>query len=93
MAKLRCRPGDLARVVYSKFPTLIGRIVYVQDFDEEAGRWLVLLLGEPHFGITEKTKRPIIGNEWICRDSSLVPLRGEEPEQAEVEHAEDVCHA
>lgn len=92
MAKLRCQPGDLARIVYSKFPDLIGRTVYVEAFNDEAGRWEVLLLGAPHFGFGLKTGRPMFGNDMYSRDSSLVPLRGEEPEAVETMRVEEVCH-
>lgn len=92
MSNLRCRPGDLARVVYSKHPTLVGRIVYVEAFNDEVGKWEVLLLGQPHFGFGQKTGRPMLGNEMYSRDSSLVPLRGEEPEHAEDRRVEEVCH-
>jgi hypothetical protein len=92
MSKLRCRPGDLARIIYSKHPTLIGRIVYVEAFNGEVGKWEVLLLGQPHFSFGQKTGRPMIGNDLFARDSSLVPLRGEEPEDTESTPVEEVCH-
>lgn len=85
MHNLRCRPGDLAKIIYSKSPALIGRTVYVEAFDDEAGRWEVMLLGGPHFGFGFRTGRPMIGNDLLCLDSSLLPLRGEEPEAVETE--------
>ena len=85
MTNLRCRPGDLARVIHSKNPTLVGRIVVVERIrDISPARLNVTILGEPVFGITMYGKRPVITNLFACRDTSLVPLRGDEQE---VDHA------
>jgi hypothetical protein len=90
MIDFRCRPGDLARVVHSSNPSLIGRTVLVENWGE-AGRWHVTLLGAPAFGFEFKTGRPIIGNKTAFRDSSLVPLRGDTP--AAIGRAQEVDHA
>lgn len=90
MAKLRCRPGDLARVVYSTNPALLGRTVIVEEWGEH-DRWNVTLLGAPAFGLGLRTGRPVVSNKTAFRDSSLVPLRGDNPEteedEREVDHA------
>ncbi|MCM2546216.1 hypothetical protein ACVCII_03920 [Burkholderia glumae] len=83
-AQLRCRPGDLARVVYSTNPTLLGRTVIVEEWGEH-DRWNVTLLGAPAFGLSFRTRRPIVTNKTAFRDSSLVPLRGEDQESTERE--------
>ncbi|MDN7741603.1 MULTISPECIES: hypothetical protein [Burkholderia] len=90
MAELRCRPGDLARVVYSTNPALLGRTVIVERWGE-FDRWDVTLLGAPAFGLEFRTGRPVVGNKTAFRDSSLVPLRGDslqakQPER-EADHA------
>ncbi|MDS0802843.1 hypothetical protein [Burkholderia cenocepacia] len=92
MARHRCRPGDLARVIHSKNPALLGRIVVVDrlhDLDHE--RWEVTVLGEPVLGTDAKDNRPIVTNYYLFCDSSLEPLRGEEPvvteQTLEVDHA------
>lgn len=92
MPNLRCRPGNLARVIRSNNPALVGRIAVVERIhDIEVGRWEVTILGAPVFGITKRHKRPVITNRFVCRDTSLVPLRGDEPnscvDEREVNHA------
>lgn len=85
MAKLRCRPGDLARIIHSRRPELMNRIVFVEYlYDSE--RWAITLLGEPAFGLTERGRRPVVTNEFSIRDWRLEPLRGEE--QANEQHEE-----
>ena len=74
----RCRPGDLARVIYSFYPEMIGRIVLVQWFSEARNEWAARLLGEPVLAYLEPD--PTRSNDWWYRDQSLLPLRGEDPE-------------
>ncbi|EPZ85461.1 hypothetical protein BURCENBC7_AP5870 [Burkholderia cenocepacia BC7] len=40
------------------------------------------MLGDPAFGFA-RNGAPVITNNFAFRDSSLVPLRGEEPESTE----------
>ena len=70
---LRCRPGDLAKIVFSTDPLLLGRIVLVEAWGRH-GRWDVTLMGEPTFGLEFGTLRPLITNKTSFRDSSLQPL-------------------
>ncbi|WP_175850025.1 hypothetical protein [Burkholderia cepacia] len=77
MADLRCRAGDLARVVRSKNPALPGRIVVV-DRIHNADQWEVTVLGDPVLGVDACNNRPIVTNHYLVPDSSLVPLRGDE---------------
>jgi len=79
---LRCRPGDLARVIYSTNALLIGRVVFVEGWGAN-GRWNVTLLGDPAFGIQRRTGRPIISNKTTFRDSSLQPLNSPRPWDAD----------
>lgn len=70
---LRCRPGDLARVIYAKSPLLIDRMVIVEGWNDD-GRWNVRLLGDPCFGVAMYSKRPVITCAFAARDSSLEPI-------------------
>ncbi|WP_186172950.1 hypothetical protein [Burkholderia gladioli] len=76
MPNLQCKPGDLARVVSAASPALIGRIVFVEDLFD-SGDWNVTLLGEPAFGITSISQRPVVTHRFRFYDSSLEPLRGD----------------
>ncbi|MDN7925707.1 hypothetical protein [Burkholderia vietnamiensis] len=82
MRNLRCKVGDLARIVCSKIPGLIGRTAVVER-RHDCERWAVTVLGEPVFGIGAYSARPVITNRFFFRDSSLVPLRGDEREAAD----------
>ncbi|MBJ9694130.1 hypothetical protein [Burkholderia cenocepacia] len=68
----RCRVGDLAKVVASKNPALIGTIVTIQRMRSD-GRWDVLLEA-PAFGFTGRMKKPIVTREFSFWDESLEPL-------------------
>lgn len=70
--RLRCRPGDLARVVASRNPALVGTIVAIQRLRSD-GLWDVLL-EKPAFGFTERMKRPVVTREFSFWDASLEPL-------------------
>lgn len=72
--RLRCRPGDLARVVHSINPALIDQIVVVEKWRQEHGRWAVCLLGGAVLGVTLLAREPIITSRFGFRDSSLEPL-------------------
>ncbi|AOI78033.1 hypothetical protein [Burkholderia sp. NRF60-BP8] len=86
MAKLRCRPGDLARVVRSKNPALPGRIVVV-DRLRHGDCWEVTVLGQAVFGAAADEDGPIFTNYYLFPDYALEPLRGDglETEQGERE--------
>ncbi|RRA01126.1 hypothetical protein [Burkholderia cepacia] len=84
MAKLRCRPGDLARVVRSSNPALVRRIVIVERL-HDGECWETTVLGDPVFGVTTCDKRPIVTNDYVFRDSSLLPLRGDDHEIKAIE--------
>ncbi|KHJ63127.1 hypothetical protein [Burkholderia glumae] len=92
MADLRCRAGDLARVVSAWNPALVGRVAVVRELHSIRDReWRITLLGEPGFTLTKNRFRLGIGNNMLAGDEQLEPLRPEEletPEQArEVSHA------
>lgn len=73
----RCKPGDLAWVVHSTNALLIGRLVVVEKWGQN-DRWDVTLIGSPSFGLEFGTGRPIIGHKTAFRDSSLLPLAGDD---------------
>ncbi|WP_186071207.1 hypothetical protein [Burkholderia gladioli] len=78
MPNLRCRPGDLALVIYSKNPALVGRTVVVDRLHhQDRLRWEVTVLGEAVFGTAADDHRPIVTNHYLFTDSSLKPLRGD----------------
>jgi hypothetical protein len=72
---LRCRPGDLARVVSAWNPALVGRTVLVLRI-HRTSEWRVTLLGEPGLTLTKNRRRLGIGNEMLADDSQLEPVRG-----------------
>ncbi|POR54543.1 hypothetical protein B0G62_102151 [Paraburkholderia eburnea] len=74
---LRCRPGDIAQVIYSSNALLIGRFVLVEGWGAH-DRWNVTLLGAPAFGREFGTGRPVIGRKTAFRDTSLRPLKSVE---------------
>jgi hypothetical protein len=80
---LRCKPGDLARVIYSTNPLLVGRMVLVEKWGQY-DRWDVTLLGEPAFGLEFGTGRPIAGRKTAFRDTSLLPLQSGESSPGEL---------
>ena len=85
---LRCRPGDLARVIYSCNPSLIGQVVVVEAWHTELGRWRVCLLSGPNFGVGMLTNRPIYTAHYNFKDSSLEPLTP--PHQPESGESEEI---
>ncbi|CAR54908.1 hypothetical protein A8E25_10085 [Burkholderia cenocepacia] len=71
---LRCRPGDLAKIVYSRTPSLKGKRVVVRDWSQRYGRWEVQLLDGPHLGLSIKDGRPMLSSRCYFQDSSLEPI-------------------
>lgn len=70
--RLRCRAGDLARVVMSTNPALVGVVVLIERLRSD-GRWDVVL-DRPAFGLMARSKRPVVTQEFTFRDESLEPL-------------------
>ncbi|OXI42538.1 hypothetical protein [Burkholderia aenigmatica] len=75
--ELRCRPGDLARVVSAWNPALIGRLVLIKAAHSET-EWVVTLLGEPGVTLTKNRKRIAASNCALAYDSALEPIRAVE---------------
>lgn len=87
MRELRCRPGDLARVIYSKLDGLVGRTVFVEgsgaSLPDGSHQWNVTLFGAPVVGVGPLSGRPRVTHKLTFRDSSLLPLRGDQPADEE----------
>lgn len=73
-AGLRCRVGDWARIVHSTDPSLIGKVVLVEEWRQEHGRWGVCLLSGPVQGRAFVTGKLIVTSRFGFRDSSLEPF-------------------
>ncbi len=93
MPKLRCRPGDLAMVVRSASQSNLGKIVLIEKYHPDLERWEVRLFSGHQFGTGLTSGDPMFSDRIGFRDTSLVPLRGEEPDEvvetnkvAEVRH-------
>lgn len=71
---LRCRPGDLARVVSAWNPALIGRVVLIKAAHSKT-EWVVTLLGAPGVTLTKNRKRIAASNCALAYDSALEPIR------------------
>lgn len=76
---LRCRPGDLARVVSAWNPALIGRVVLIKAAHSKT-EWVVTLLGEPGVTLTKNRKRIAASYCALAYDSALEPIRAIEPD-------------
>lgn len=72
---LRCRPGDVARVVRSPNEALVGRIVEVVQLHCD-GRWECELAGPPVMGLADDGDGLILTRDWLFPDSCLEPRPG-----------------
>lgn len=70
--KLRCKPGDLVKVVASTNAELIGAFAVVDGLRSD-GRWNVYL-DRAARGLTIKSGLPVITREFCFRDESLYPI-------------------
>ncbi|WP_157378074.1 hypothetical protein [Burkholderia ubonensis] len=73
--RLRCRPGDLAKVKASTNSALVGAVVLIERLRAD-GRWDVVL-DRPAFGLTAQGRRPVVTWEFTFKDESLEPLAQE----------------
>ncbi|AOI60416.1 hypothetical protein WI26_22865 [Burkholderia diffusa] len=69
---LRCRPGDVARVVRSPNEALVGRIVEVVRLYRD-GRWECELVGAPVIGFADDGAGLILTRDWLFPDCCLEP--------------------
>jgi hypothetical protein len=92
MAKNRCRPGDMVRIVYSLRPQLIGQIAIVEQWMPEHDRWGIRLISGKAICPSATTGLLIVASLFVFKDSSLEPLRGEEDLPASHEQTDEVRH-
>lgn len=74
--KLRCKPGDLARIRKAWNRLLEGRLVFVRRAYSKT-EWVVCLLDGPAFTLGEDCRRYIATRNLIADDWALEPLVGE----------------
>ncbi|KVP40868.1 hypothetical protein WJ89_18630 [Burkholderia ubonensis] len=70
--ELRCKAGDIARVVHSTNMALVDRIVAVVQLYED-GRWECELVGAPVLGLADDGEGLILTRDWLFPDSCLQP--------------------
>lgn len=75
MKSLRCRPGDVARVVRSPNEALVGRTVEVVQLHCD-GRWECELAGPPVMGLADDGEGLILTRDWLFPDCCLKPRPG-----------------
>lgn len=73
-AGLRCRPGDLARVVRASNQRFLGQIVLVEQWRPEFERWQVCFMNGPQYGRGLRSGSLMFDSRCGFRDSSLEPL-------------------
>lgn len=73
--RLRCRPGDLARIKSSWNSLLVGRTVFVRRAYSDC-EWIIALLGEPALVPSEDGARVIAARSIIADDWALEPIIG-----------------
>ncbi|AXK61509.1 hypothetical protein CN645_30385 [Burkholderia sp. IDO3] len=78
--RLRCRPGDTARVVDSSNDALIGRTVEVAQLHFD-GRWECVLEGGAVIGLADDGMGLLLTRDWLFPDCCLEPkhVRHREP--------------
>lgn len=72
-SRLRCRPGDLARIKLSWNSLLVGRTAFVRKAYSQS-EWIISLLGEPALVPSEDGTRIIAARSIIADDWALEPL-------------------
>ncbi|AOK61973.1 hypothetical protein WM29_22850 [Burkholderia ubonensis] len=76
--ELRCKPGDVARVVRSANSALVGRIVTVAQLYGD-GRWECILVGDPVLGMADDGTGLVLTRDWLFPDPCLEPRLAERP--------------
>ncbi len=70
--RLRCRPGDMARVVRSSNGALVGRTVEVGQLHGD-GRWECVLVGDAVIGMADDGLGLLLTRDWLFPDGWLQP--------------------
>lgn len=73
--KLRCKPGDLARIKKAWNELLEGRLVFIRRA-YSATEWLVYLLDGPAFSVSEDRCHLVVARSMIADDWALEPIGG-----------------
>lgn len=71
--RLRCKPGDLARIKYAWNQSLVGRIVVIGD-RHSATEWNVTLLGGVGVTLTKDRRSMTATSRLLAYDAALEPL-------------------
>ncbi|RQY25352.1 hypothetical protein [Burkholderia stagnalis] len=78
MAKLRCRPGDLAIVTKCALSERIGLLVRVLERDLFYGcDWLIEMQGQPILSKTVRSNEPRLCRKAVAYDWNMTPIRGD----------------
>lgn len=71
---LQCKARQLAKVVCSLNPSLVGRLVRIARLHVD-GRWECELIGEPVVGLADDGDGFVVTRDWLFCDSCLEPQR------------------
>ncbi|MDN7825125.1 hypothetical protein QZN01_20955 [Burkholderia cenocepacia] len=66
----------MAIVIQTINPALLGHIVVVLKYDNDAASWEVEDTGGPVLGTEFSSGMPILTRNWMFSDRALQPLRG-----------------
>lgn len=81
-SRLRCKPGDLARIKKAWNELLEGRLVFIRRAYSET-EWLVYLLDGPAFSMSEDRCHMVVARAMIADDWALEPIGGARDEEAD----------
>ncbi|VWB97780.1 hypothetical protein BLA15816_04725 [Burkholderia lata] len=71
--RLRCKPGDLARIKYAWNQSLVGRIVVIGD-RHSATEWNVTLIGGAGVTLTKDRRLMTATSKLLAYDEALEPI-------------------
>lgn len=74
-SRLRCKPGDTARIVRSSNRALVGRTVEVGRLHGD-GRWECVLVGDAVLGMADDGLGLLLTRDWLFPDGWLEPKSG-----------------
>ena len=89
---LRCKPGDLARIVEAWNELVLGQIVHVQSRRPD-GRWMTLLLADRALAMRDDGDGYVATRRLVAEDVSLVPLSDAEAREALAAFIAQACPA
>lgn len=71
--RLRCKPGDLARIKYAWNQSLVGRLVVIGE-QHSSTEWNVTLLGGVGVTLTKDRRQMTATSRLLAYDAALEPL-------------------